>query len=145
MADASIIDIGGVQWNVKDREARDKIASIEDLLTVKVLPAPNFNKNPNYSWSSFQFMNHYSFGKIHFIYFRWQNISGANIGTTNSARLGIIDLLPVKETAFMMFDYVNGRIMRCYLEETGYIVIGESNGVSSGNNICFGELIFAEA
>lgn len=30
MADASIIDIGGVQWNVKDREARDKITSLEE-------------------------------------------------------------------------------------------------------------------
>lgn len=30
MADASIIDIGGVQWNVKDKEARDKIAILEE-------------------------------------------------------------------------------------------------------------------
>lgn len=30
MADASIIDIGGVQWNVKDREARERITSIEE-------------------------------------------------------------------------------------------------------------------
>lgn len=144
MADASIIDIGGIQWNIKDKEARDKIASIEDILTVKVLPAPKFNKNPNYSYRTFQFMNHYSFGKIHFIYFRWQNISGSDIGSSESARIGIIDLLPAKETSFMMFDYISGRAMRCYLEETGYIVIGESNGVTSGNNVCFGELIFAE-
>ena len=30
MADASIIDIGGVQWNVKDREARDRITTLEE-------------------------------------------------------------------------------------------------------------------
>lgn len=29
MADASIIDIGGVQWNVKDKEARDRITTLE--------------------------------------------------------------------------------------------------------------------
>lgn len=29
MADASIIDIGGTQWNVKDKEAREKITSLE--------------------------------------------------------------------------------------------------------------------
>ena len=30
MADASIIDIGGVQWNVKDKEARERITSLEE-------------------------------------------------------------------------------------------------------------------
>lgn len=30
MADASIIDIGGVQWNVKDKDARDRITSLEE-------------------------------------------------------------------------------------------------------------------
>lgn len=30
MADASIIDIGGVQWNVKDREARERITALEE-------------------------------------------------------------------------------------------------------------------
>lgn len=29
MADASIIDIGGVQWNVKDKEARERVATLE--------------------------------------------------------------------------------------------------------------------
>lgn len=144
MANASIIDIGGTQWNVKDREARDKITGIEDLLTVKILPAPKFNKNPNYSYKDLQFLNHYSFGKIHFLYIRLENVSGSSIGTTGSGRIGIIDILPVKETSFIMFDYINGKTMRCYLEEDGQFTIGESNGVSSGNNISFGELIFAE-
>ena len=30
MADASIIDIGGVQWNVKDKDARDRITTLEE-------------------------------------------------------------------------------------------------------------------
>lgn len=30
MADASIIDIGGVQWNVKDKDARDRVTSLEE-------------------------------------------------------------------------------------------------------------------
>lgn len=30
MADASIIDIGGVQWNIKDKEARDRITTLEE-------------------------------------------------------------------------------------------------------------------
>lgn len=145
MADASIIDIGGVQWNIKDKEAREKITVIEDLLTVKDLPNPTIIKNPNYSWTSLQLQNHYSFGKIHFVYIRLQNIKGANIGSTSSARIGLFSIKPKKETSFMLFDYINGRTMRCYLDVDGYFNIGESNGVSSGNNVCFGELIFAEA
>ena len=144
MADASIIDIGGVQWNIKDKEARDKITVIEDFLTTKVLPNPTFIRNTSYSWKDFKLNNHYSFGKIHFIYIRLQNVSGSGIGTTNSAKLGEIDILPAKLTSFMLFDYVNGKTMRCYLETDGSLYIGESNGVSSGNNVCFGELIFAE-
>ena len=145
MADASIIDIGGVQWNIKDKDARDRITVMEDLLTVKVLPNLTVNRGAGYSWTSFQLYNHYSFGKIHFVYIRLQNISGSNIGTTNSAKIGLLNIKPVKETSFMMFDYINGRTMRCYLDIDGFFTIGESNGVSSGNNVCFGELIFAEA
>lgn len=145
MADASIIDIGGTQWNVKDKEARDRITVIEDILTVKALPSPTINRNPAYSWASLKLYNHYSFGKIHFIYIRLQNISGSGIGSFTSAKIGSLSIKPVKETSFMLFDYVNGRTMRCYLDVEGDFYIGESNGVSSGNNVCFGELIFAEA
>lgn len=145
MADASIIDIGGVQWNVKDKEARDRITVIEDFITTKVLPNPTIQRHPDSSWTSFQLYNHYSFGKIHFIYIRLQNVRNTNIGSTTSAVLGNLNIKPVKDTSFMLFDYVNGRTMRCYFDVNGYFTIGESNGVSSGNNVCFGELIFAEA
>lgn len=145
MADASIIDIGGVQWNVKDREARDKITVIEDILTVKDLPDLTYSKSPGYNYTSFRLYNHYSFGKIHFVYIRLQNISGSGIGSTISAKIALLNIKPKKETSFILFDYVNGKSMRCYLDVEGYFYIGESNGVSSGNNVCFGELIFAEA
>lgn len=32
MADASIIDIGGTQWNVKDKEARQKVLDLENKM-----------------------------------------------------------------------------------------------------------------
>ena len=145
MADASIIDIGGTQWNVKDKKARDKITVIEDMINVKDLPDLIINKTPDYSWSTFQLYNHYSFGKIHFIYIRLQNVKGSNIGSFNSARLGFINIKPIKETSFMMYDYLKGKAIRCYLDVDGYFTIGESKGISSGTNDCFGELIFAEA
>lgn len=145
MANASIIDIGGTQWNVKDREARDKITVIEDLLTTKILSNPTITRSPGTSWTAFNIQNHYSFGKIHFIYIRLQNVSNGNIGSKNSVSVCKFDIMPIRETSFMLFDYVNGRTMRCYFQTNGEFTIGESNGVSSGNNVCFGELIFAEA
>ncbi len=145
MADASIIDIGGVQWNVKDKEARDKITVIEDLLNTKMLPDLTIVRNTSCDWKSFELTNHYSFGKIHFVYIRLENVSGVDIGTVRTARLGKINILPAKETSFILFDYVNGKVMRCYLETDGNFCIGESKGVSSNNNVSFGELIFAEA
>lgn len=33
MANASIIDIGGVQWGVKDQEARDNIVTLDDRIS----------------------------------------------------------------------------------------------------------------
>lgn len=145
MADASIIDIGGVQWNVKDTDARDRITVIEDFVTTKKLQNPTITRTPGTSWTDFNIQNHYSFGKIHFIYIRLQNVSNGNIGTATSANICRFNIVPVKETSFMMYDYQSGRTMRCYFAEDGQIVIGESKGVSSGSNVCFGELIYAEA
>ena len=139
------LEIDGIQWNIQDSGARNKIAVIEDLLTTKVLPNPTITRSPGVSWTSFNIQNHYRFGKIHFIYIRLQNVSNNYIGSKNSVSVCKFDIMPVKETSFMLFDYVNGRTMRCYFQENGTFTIGESNGVSSGNNVCFGELIFAEA
>lgn len=35
MADVKIVDIDNVQWNMKDQEARNKIANIENMLQTK--------------------------------------------------------------------------------------------------------------
>ena len=139
------LDIDGTQWEIQDAEARNKIAVLEDFITTKVLPNPVITKKPGSNWNLFQLYNHYSFGKIHFIYIRLQDVSNNAIGSTKSIHIANINIKPVKDTSFMLFDYVNGKVMRCYLDVNGDFVIGESNGISSGNNACFGELIFAEA
>lgn len=145
MADASIIDIGGVQWNVKDKEAREKITVIEDSLTVKDLPNIKITMNPGYSTASFVIYNHYSLGKIHFATVRLENIAGSNIGTSSEARIALLDIKPKKDTSFLLFDFLSARIMRCYLNTSGYFIIAESNSIQSGRNVSYGELIFAEA
>ena len=139
------LDIDGTQWEIQDVEARNKIAVIENSLTTKVLENTTITKNPGSNWTSFAIQDHYSFGKIHFINIRLENVSNPNIGTSETAYIGTLNIKPIRYTSFMMYDYVNGRAMRCCLLGDGMFVIGESNGVASGNNICIGELIFAEA
>lgn len=145
MADASIIDIGGVQWNVKDKEARDKITVIEDLVTTKSLPNINIIRKPGYNWGHLSLYNHYGVGKIHFVYIHMQNVSGSGIGTSTPVIIGSINIKPIKETTFMLYENKKGLAMRCYLTPDGSFGIGESLGVSQGNNEIYGELIFAEA
>ena len=142
---ANILDIDGTQWEIQDVEARNKIAVIENSLTTKVLKIPTITKLPGSDWTSFAFESHYAFGKIHFINIRLQNVSNPNIGTPETAYMGTLSIKPIGYTSFMLFDYVNGKTMRCCLLQDGQFVIGESNGVVSGNNMCLGELIFAEA
>lgn len=44
MADVKIVDIDGEQWNIKDQEARTKIAALEEKTTVKKTVLYNTNE-----------------------------------------------------------------------------------------------------
>ena len=145
MENVNTLDIDGTQWVLQDVEARNKIAVIENSLKTKVLEIPTITKLPGSDWTSLAFEYHYAFGKIHFINIRLENVSNTNIGTSETAYMGTLNIKPIRYTSFMLFDYVSGKTMRCCLLQDGQFIIGESNGVVSGNNTCLGELIFAEA
>ena len=144
MADVKIVDIDNVQWNMKDQLARDKIATLEEAVSVKDLQKVEIKMKSGYTTSTRDAYNHYSVGKIHFMTIRIDNLSGANIGTSVTANIASINLYPKKETTFILYDYMNKAILRCYLYTDGTIAVGESLGVVQGNNSCYGELIFAE-
>lgn len=144
MADVKIIDIDNEQWNIKDQEARGKIATLEETVSVKDLQNVEIKMKPGYTASTKNAYNHYSVGKIHFMTIKFGNLSGYDIGTGSTANVASINLYPKKDTTFILYDYMNKAILRCYLHTDGTIVVGESLGVVQGNNSCFGELIFAE-
>lgn len=144
MADVKIVDIDGSQWNMKDQVARDKIATLEESIITQDAEDINIEMNVGFTAMVANMTYHYKIGKIHFMRIELRNISGVNIGTTQTARIGVINIFPKKETSFMLYDYENNAILRCHLSTDGTISIGESKGVVQGNNICFGELIFAE-
>ena len=144
MQDVKIVDIDNVQWNMKDQEARNKIAILEEAVSVKDLQDVVIKMKSGYTATTKDIYAHYSVGKIHFMTIRFDNLSGSNVGTGATANVASINLYPKKETTFILYDYMNKAILRCYLYTDGTIAVGESLGVVQGNNSCYGELIFAE-
>ena len=139
------LDIDGTQWEIQDVVARERVATIEDLLTVKDLEDVAIKMESGYTASEANLIQHYKVGKIHFMDVRLVDISGTNIGTNQTAHMGFINIHPKKRTNFLLFEYRSGKTIRCFIEPTGEIGIGESQGIEQGNNYCVGELIFAEA
>lgn len=144
MADVSKIDIDGIQWDIKDQNARDRIAELEKNLVTQDLEDVKINLNSGYTASEANLIQHYKVGKIHFMDVRITDISGTNIGTDKTAHMGFINIHSKKRTNFLLFEYKSNKTMRCFIEPTGEIGIGESPGITQGNNYCIGELIFAE-
>lgn len=144
MAEVKIIDIDGVQWEMKDQTARNKITDIEKNISTKDLPNITINLKEGYEALNVTAKEHYSYGKIHFASIAFNNIKGNNIGTEITANIASLNVYPKKITTFLMNDYKNNAILRCFISPDGTLSIGESNGVVSGDNLCIGELIFAE-
>lgn len=144
MADAKIVDIKGVQWNLKDEVARNRIAELENNFIVQDLEDIAINLKQGYTATERKITQHYKVGKIHFMNILLRNISGTYIGSSSTATIGSINILPKKITSFLLNDYISNTIVRCYIEKDGSIAIGESVGVAQGDNVCLGELIFAE-
>lgn len=76
MADASIIDIGGVQWNVKDKEARNNITKLEEKTTIKIT---NKIKKTNFVMNVVE-INNEKFIQLHFNFFQCSGTDGEVIG-----------------------------------------------------------------
>lgn len=145
MADVKIIDIDNVQWNIKDEQARNKIAILENLFIAEDLPDVVIELNTGYTAMDIQGYAHYKIGKIHFVTFLIRELAGNAIGTGNTAYIATTNLRPKKETSFIMNDYKNKAILRCYIDSNGTLAVAESVGSVSGSNTSYGELIFAEA
>lgn len=144
MADIKIVDIDGEQWDIKDQDARDSITALEDSISTKVLPDAQITMKDGYTCESIQINERYKVGKINFALIRIQNLSGNNVGGTTTVYIASTNLIPKRRTVFIARDYITPATVRCSLEQDGTISIGESNGIKDGNNVLFGEIIFAE-
>lgn len=145
MAEVHIIDIDSERWDIKDLSLTERVATLEEKLVTKELPQISIRLKTGYTAVATSASAHYGFSKIHFIYFYFNNLKGSNIGSSSSAIVASVDLHPKMNTYFFMSDGTSGKTLRCSLSPNGDITIWASSGVSSGNNKCYGELIFAEA
>ena len=144
MADVKIIDIDSEQWNIKDQDARDRIAVLEDSLSTKSLPDAQITMKDGYTCESIRINDCYKVGKINFAVMRIKDLSGGGVGETKTIQVASTNLIPMKKTVFIARDYITPATIRCSLDPDGSISIGESNGIKNGNNVIFGEIIFAE-
>lgn len=144
MADVKIIDIDGEQWNIKDQDARKRIATIEENISTQDVLDGRITMNNGYTCKSVQIITHYKVGKIHFVFIRIEDLSGAGIGGTDTVFVASTNLIPKRSTTFIARDYRKNATARFSLGEDGTLSLGESNGISNGYNVLMGEVIFAE-
>ena len=144
MADVKTVDIDGSQWIMKDEVARNKITTIVNNQIPIALEDIPITLNSGYTASSAKFFSHHKVGKIHFAIVSIENIEGNKIGTTETAYCGTIPFKAFEITSFILFDYINAKIARCFIDKVGNFSIGESNGVVQGNNHLYGEAIWVE-
>ncbi len=144
MTKVKIIDIDGVQWEMKDQMARNEITTLKENNTTKDLQDINITLKEGYEAQEVSISQHYSYGKVHFALIKLLNIKGNYLGTSTTAFIASLDIYPKKRTTFLMRDFKNKTILRCFIEPDGTLAIGESNGLVSGDNESYGEIIFAE-
>lgn len=144
MEKASIIDIQGVQWAIKDQEATDNINAIKDQLTPKKLNDISIKMNEGYSATSAVILNIVQFGRIHIGNIIINDISGNNIGTTNETKFGIVSFKPFDIIHALCFDYITGKVARVEIQTNGDIGFLESLGVPNGNNRIRGQIVWIE-
>ena len=144
MADVKIVDIDSTQWNMKDQNARDRIAALEESFIPQDLADVEITMNVGYTSELAVLRSHYKIGKIHFAIMQINNIKGKDIGTSVTANIGHINIKPKKGTSCLLNDYRNNIVIRSSIANDGTITMDESVGLTQGNNTCLGELIFVE-
>lgn len=128
------LDIDGSQWEIQDVEARNKITTIEDFLTTKVMPNITITLNNGYSASKKEISYVQKYGKIYIGLLFIDNLAGKDIGTNNVAYFGKVNISLNKSVFAVGIDYLSSFPVRVSITENGTLSFMESKGVTSGNN-----------
>ena len=134
MADASIIDIGGTQWNVKDNQARDDIKTIKQSMTVETIPTIEITLNNGYSAAIKKIDHVQRYGKLYMGLIFIDNLSGKNIGTNEIASFGVVNVSLNIGVYTMGIEYFSSKPIRASISKNGIIALQESAGITNGDN-----------
>ena len=145
MADASIIDIGGTQWSIKDGQARNDIETIKQLMTVETMPKIKITLNNGYSAAIAEIRDIQKYGKLYMGLIFINNLSGKNIGTNEVTFFGTINLNLKVTTYAVGIEFNNTVPVRISIGGNGYLNMMESAGTTDGNNSFRIPIIWIEA
>lgn len=134
MADVSIIDIGGTQWNVKDKQARNDIETIKQSMTVEEMPNIEITLDNGYSATAKEIRHVQRYGKLYMGLLFIDDLSGENIGTNEVARFGTANISLKVGTYAMGIEYFSSKPVRSSITRAGVLALQESAGVTDGNN-----------
>ena len=134
MADASIIDIGGTQWNIKDKQARNDIEVLKQLMIAEEMPNIEITLNNGYSATIKQISNVQRYGKLYMGLLFIDNLSGENVGTNEMANFGKANISLVVGTYAVGIEYFNSVPVRSSITKAGVLALQESKGVTDGDN-----------
>ena len=145
MADVSIIDIGGTQWNVKDKQARNDIETIKQSMTVEEIPIIEITLNNGYSATIKQIRNIQRYGKLYMGLMFIDNLSGENVGTNEIANFGKANISLNIGVYSMGIEYLSSKPVRSSITRNGTLALQESAGVTNGDNRLRIPVIWIEA
>lgn len=134
MADVKIVDIDNEQWNIKDQEARNRIAEIEQLLKTETVGEILINLNSGNSANEARITSIQKYGKIYIGLIVIENLNANNIGTLSRVNVGKVNINVLNDTYSLGFDYHSGKTVRIRVDPEKNFYIEESNGISNGNN-----------
>lgn len=145
MQDVKIIDIDNVQWNIKDQEARNQIAALEESLTIKDIGEIGITLKEGYTATEANILSISKYGKLNIGGLSITNLAGNNIGTTISTPIGSINRNIGNYVSAIFIEYISQKPVRISIQKDGIIVISESGGITSGSNAIRGQLIWLDS
>lgn len=137
MADAKIVDIKGVQWELKDEVARNRIAELETKTNIKVTNKIN---NPKFIMNLVEIKNE-KFLQLHFNGIFWSGKIAEAIATFNNdfGLVGIVrcmvgmDLADGTGRDTLAFDIESSGNIRAYPQTTNQTVDTYKAGYAYGD------------
>lgn len=134
MADAKIVDIKGVQWNLKDEVARNDIAIMKQSLEIETInDIPIILKN-DYTATLANIQNIQKYGRLYKGLLYIDNLNGSSVGTISTGYIGDINRNVLGGNFALGLDYLTGSVIRIVIANGGIIQLSESLGVDKGSN-----------